>query len=143
MEREQQHAARLAEAAAAEAERGRKRGWGEWVAGGVHSALGGLVPRGLVGGRQNGTEGGKGASGGGLFPRMRRPQLGEYWTAEVTAELRKDPNTGHFVYQSLTVDVPDSRSPNHYRVHVPTDVVGEPRSGLDRLRIWSRKTTGA
>jgi len=104
--------------------------------------MSGLVPRGLSG-RPAGAEGGaKGASsGGGLFPRMRRPQLGEFWTGEVTAELRKDPATGHFVYQSLTVDVPDSRHPNHYRVHVPTDVVGEPRSGLDRLRIWTRKAT--
>jgi hypothetical protein len=99
------------------------------------------VPRGLSG--KPTSEGGAKSSGGGLFPRMRRPQLGEYWTGEVTAELRKDPKTGYFVYQSLTVDVPDSKHPNHYRVHVPTDVVGEPRSGLDRLRIWTRKTTSA
>lgn len=113
-----------------------KQGWGEWVGGAVSgfvgSAVGGLVPKGLGGAKE-------GSRVMGMIPR--KPRLGEYSTGEVTAELKKDPQTGHFVYTALYVDVPESHHPGHYRVHIPTDVVSEPTRALDRLRIWNRKTT--
>lgn len=158
--REQREAETRAAEVAAEAAK-KSKGWGEWVGGAVNgliaSVAGGILPRARPG------DSGKSVS---LFPRMRKPALGEYceytrlfsadhawWpcsltatlfvtgTGEVTAELRRDPDTGHYVYTSLYMDVPDARSPNHYRIHIPTDVVGEPTTGLDRLRFWNRRTT--
>lgn len=94
--------------------------WGGWVAGGLSSVFGGLVPRVKVG------EDGKPTTGGAaLFKRARKPALGEFSTGEAIAELKKvglapvilpesvltfllsqDPATGHFVYQQLYVSIP-------------------------------------
>ncbi|SCV72465.1 BQ2448_4002 [Microbotryum intermedium] len=116
-------------------------GWGEWVVGGMSSALKGLVPRTST--ASNSGRDSNGTSGAALFKRARKPDLGEWSTAEVVAELKKDPTTGAFVYQSLTAFVPDTRHPNKYRIDIPTAVVGEPTRGLDRLRFWNRTKTVA
>ncbi|SGY69214.1 BQ5605_C004g02977 [Microbotryum silenes-dioicae] len=114
-------------------------GWGQWAVGGISSALKGLVPRTstALNTAQNGT------SGAALFKRARKPDLGEWSTAEVVAELKKDPTTGAFVYQSLTAFVPDTRHPNKYRIDVPTADLSEPTRGLNRLRFWHRTKTVA
>lgn len=58
--------------------------WGGWVAGGLSSVFGGLVPRVKVGENGQPTTG-----GAALFKRARKPALGEFSTAEAVAELKK------------------------------------------------------
>lgn len=58
--------------------------WGGWVAGGLGSVFGGLVPKTKVG------EDGQPTTGGAsMFKRARKPTLGEFSTAEAVAELKK------------------------------------------------------
>ncbi|KAK4046498.1 hypothetical protein OIV83_006024 [Microbotryomycetes sp. JL201] len=110
--------------------------WSTWLRNGLGSVFGGLVPN-LKG---PGQTAGSSAT---ILKRARKPALGEYTTGEVVAELKKDPNTGHFVYQQLWVAIPDARHPNAYRIDINTNIVGEPQKGLDRLRFWRRSTTVA
>lgn len=58
--------------------------WGNWVASGLGSVFGGLVPK-----LATGQDGHPTTGGVGMFKRARKPSLGEYSTGEVTAELKK------------------------------------------------------
>lgn len=100
-----------------------------------------------------------------LFSRPTRPKPGEFWTGEVTAELRKvptfpqvvggaeeneqndltrfffrlllqDPATGNFVYTQCYVDIPESRARNSYRVNVPTANVSPQTTAMAKFRTW-------
>ncbi|POY76114.1 hypothetical protein BMF94_0837 [Rhodotorula taiwanensis] len=141
--------------ALAEAERRRKRGesWTGWIGNGVSRAVGGLIDGatgGLSGLRKSaagaGAAGGAEGSPASYFRRPRKPAYGEYTTAEVIAELQKDPNTGHFVYKQLFAAIPDTHSSNYYRYDIPTAVVvppegGEQAQGQQRWRFWNRQKT--
>ncbi|KAK4048055.1 hypothetical protein OIO90_005956 [Microbotryomycetes sp. JL221] len=111
--------------------------WSSWVRTGLTNAFGGLVPN------LNGNTGrdGNGHASASILKRARKPELGQYMTGEVVAELKKDPTTGHFVYQQLWVAIPDARHPNAYRLDIPTHTVEQPTKGIDRLRFWRRSTT--
>ena len=64
----------------------------------------------------------------------RKPKRGHYTSGECVAILKRDPQSGNFVYQDLFVDVPNSRE-RVYRVTVPTHQVGEPRQGVNTYRL--------
>ncbi|KAM0792922.1 hypothetical protein ACM66B_002681 [Microbotryomycetes sp. NB124-2] len=111
--------------------------WSNWVRSGLGSVFGGLVPN------LKARDGQSTGSTATILKRARKPALGEHTTGEVVAELKKDPITGHFVYQQLWVALPDARHPNAYRIDINTNIVGEPQKGLDKLRFWRRSTTVA
>ncbi|BGP29657.1 hypothetical protein JCM10296v2_001396 [Rhodotorula toruloides] len=120
----------------------RRKSWGGWLSSSVGSAVGSVFGgvKGLRGGA--GAEDGAASSGRGFFSRQKKPRLGEYTTGEVVAELKKDPATGHFVYEQLFVAIPDTRAPNYYRHNInTTTVIPSQEKALDRLRFWNRTKT--
>ncbi|GAA5886587.1 hypothetical protein JCM3774_003307 [Rhodotorula dairenensis] len=125
--------------------------WSGWIANQVGSLVGsmfgGFGAGALTGRSATSTPGGAGG-GEGYFRRPRKPAYGEYTSAEVVAELQKDPNTGHFVYKQLFAAIPDTRASNYYRHDIPTATVLPPSSSdqegqqqPNRWRFWNRQKT--
>ncbi|BGP53571.1 hypothetical protein JCM8202_001460 [Rhodotorula sphaerocarpa] len=120
---------------------------GKWVGSAVAGATAG------IGGFRKAAApgGGSNEGAGSYFRRPRKPAYGEYISAEVVAELQKDPNTGHFVYKQLFAAIPDTRASNYYRHDIPTSVVvppspdqdGQPQQQPNRWRFWNRQKTVA
>ncbi|KWU41005.1 hypothetical protein RHOSPDRAFT_37464 [Rhodotorula sp. JG-1b] len=117
-------------------------GLGNFVGSVVGSSLGGL--RNLSGAK---TAAAPGSGGEGYFRRPRKPAYGEYTSAELVAELQKDPKTGHFVYKQLFAAIPDTRASNYYRHDIPTATIVPPRDQEgqqqppNRWRFWNRQKT--
>lgn len=129
-----------------------KASWTGWVANGLGNFVGTVVGSSL-GGLRNlsgaATTKAAGSSGEGYFRRPRKPAYGEYTSAEVVAELQKDPKTGHFVYKQLFAAIPDTRASNYYRHDIPTativppsaDQEGQQQQQPNRWRFWNRQKT--
>ncbi|GEM09086.1 mitochondrial inner membrane translocase complex, subunit Tim21 [Rhodotorula toruloides] len=137
---EEEEEARIEEERREKLDEERRKTWGGWLSSSVGSAVGSVF------GGLNGLRGGAVAEEGaassgrrGFFSRQKKPRLGEYTTGEVVAELRKDPTSGHFVYEQLFVAIPDARAPNYYRHNInTTTVIPSEEKALDRLRFWNR-----
>ncbi|GAA5990523.1 hypothetical protein JCM10908_003112 [Rhodotorula pacifica] len=133
----------------------RKNSWSAWAGSKLSGVVGSMVG-GISGGLRgaSSTASSAASEGQGYFRRPRKPAYGEYTSAEVVAELQKDPKTGHFVYKQLFAAIPDTRASNYYRHDIPTatilppsasggDQEGQQQGGQqpNRWRFWNRQKT--